>query len=121
MSRRPNAPRPPQPSYLPPLQPMAAAPLPAPLPEPETPAPAATPAAEGKTPIVQATATRCFACQSTDRYGYYNVSAQEFGGVAPDGHPYTHIVRKWTRCRNCGQTRIDRVYENRAPAISPDE
>jgi hypothetical protein len=65
-------------------------------------------------PQVQAALTRCPACGSTDRESYSGTLTQEFGGVTPDGKPYTHIVRRRTICRACGQCRVDRFFENRA-------
>ena len=58
-------------------------------------------------------ATRCPACGCTDRSMYHHRTEQEFSGLAPDGHPYTHIVRRRCWCLSCGQHRIDRTYENR--------
>jgi len=62
--------------------------------------------------------TRCKQCGSTEREPYYKMTEQEHGGIDPDGQPYTHIVRRWTRCRSCPDrpVRIDRFYENRQPA-----
>jgi hypothetical protein len=70
-----------------------------------------------KTPIVQAEPpappTRCPACKSTKRSEYRSTSTQEYAGLDDKGRPYTHIVRRWCNCMDCGQSRIDRVYENR--------
>lgn len=59
--------------------------------------------------------TRCLTCGSTDREPYYKTTAIHHGGVDPEGNPYTHIVRRWTRCAACLEKtpRIDRFYENR--------
>lgn len=62
---------------------------------------------------VQAIPTHCIKCASTEREAYNRSEVQEFSGVDPQGNPYTHIVRRWTRCSACGQHRIDRYYENR--------
>lgn len=60
--------------------------------------------------------TRCGKCGSTDREAYFgDPIVQEFSGVDEAGRPYTHIVRRRTRCRNCGQLRIDMHKENRVP------
>ena len=67
------------------------------------------PAVIGQTQV----ATRCPVCGSTERGRYDATSAQEFGGLAPDGRPYTHIIRRWCACLACGQRRVDRFYENR--------
>ena len=37
---------------------------------------------------------------------------QAFRGVH-NGQPFTHIVRRRTKCLDCGQFRVDRAYENR--------
>lgn len=63
--------------------------------------------------IVQGDLTRCPSCDSTEREPYTGKTEMEFSGTTPDGLPYTHIVRRRTRCQACGQHRIDRVYENR--------
>ena len=65
--------------------------------------------------IVAAEATRCPRCGSTDRDPYRRKNEQAYPGVH-DGKPYTHIVRRWTRCATpgCGQHRIDKSFENRA-------
>ena len=62
--------------------------------------------AEGK-------ATRCPQCGSTRRAPYTSRVEQAYEGIDPDGQPYTHIVRRRTRCLACGQHRIDRHYECR--------
>ena len=62
--------------------------------------------------VAHGTLTRCPRCGSTDRTGYMRSSEQAFSGIK-DGNPYTHVVRKWTKCRKCNQHRIDRLYENR--------
>ncbi len=54
---------------------------------------------------------RCL-CGSTRRTGYTSIVTRELNG-AIDGHPYTHIVWKRTRCSDCGQTRVDLFHENR--------
>jgi len=64
-------------------------------------------------PEAVAVPTRCPVCGSTERKPYTQTRVQEWAGTDPDGHPYTHIVRRWTACAACGQARIDRVYENR--------
>jgi hypothetical protein len=56
--------------------------------------------------------SRCRACGSTDREGYYGVRVLQMAG-AHEGEPYTHIVWRRTRCRCCGQMRVDRSYEHR--------
>ena len=65
-----------------------------------------------KTPIVQMEQSRCPTCGSTERGDYYNCVASEHSGIDPSGRPYTHVIRRRTKCI-CGQARIDRSYENR--------
>lgn len=57
--------------------------------------------------------SRCRACGSTERKPYTQTREQEHGGVDREGRPYTHIIRRWTSCADCGQARIDTSYENR--------
>ena len=59
--------------------------------------------------------SRCKRCGSTRRSDYYGKTEQAFRGEH-NGRPFTHIVRRRTRCLDCGQLRIDRAYESR-----PDE
>lgn len=66
-----------------------------------------------KPPVNQVEESRCPKCDSTEREDYHNSTEQEFGGTDPKGKPYTHIVRRRTKCVACGQERIDRSYENR--------
>lgn len=60
---------------------------------------------------VQTEATRCPKCSSTEREGYNRRKVIKAGGMIDD-RPYTHIVLQWTRCKGCGQHRIDRTHEN---------
>ena len=60
--------------------------------------------------------TRCPVCGSSDRGPYNRVTETLCATAAPDGNPATHIVRRWTACKSCGQARIDRSYENRLTA-----
>lgn len=73
--------------------------------------PSASPKA--KAPIVPVTVSRCPSCGSTDRLAYNCTTEQEYTGGTPEGKPCTHVVRKWTSCKQCGQRRVDRSYENR--------
>jgi hypothetical protein len=52
-------------------------------------------------------------CGATDIEVLRIVDTQEFGGVLPNGHVYTHIVSRRVRCRRCGQHFIVRSYERR--------
>lgn len=65
--------------------------------------------------VLQTTAaiSRCPKCGSTERVPYYNRRERAIAGVTPEGHPYTHVVWRRTRCENCGQVRDDRTYEQR--------
>lgn len=57
--------------------------------------------------------SQCPACGSTNRGPYLGTAnVQEYGGTH-EGRPHTHIIRKRTTCADCGQTRIDRTFENR--------
>jgi hypothetical protein len=86
---------------------------------PSTPEAAPDPAPEAAPPAgrpeVETTATRCPACGSTERERYTRSTSQAFAGIGPDGAPFTHVVRRWTRCAACGQARVDRSLENRLP------
>lgn len=62
--------------------------------------------------IVQANPSCCPKCGSTDREPYANTQEYAHPGVE-NGQPYTHVLRRYTRCKACGQARIDRSYENR--------
>lgn len=64
--------------------------------------------------IIDHDPSACPKCRSTEREPYFGAPLeQEFSGTRPNGQAYTHIVRRRTRCKNCGQARIDRTYENR--------
>ncbi len=56
--------------------------------------------------------SRCQKCGSTERAPYTSKLVQEYAGVI-DGKPFTRIVRRRTKCLDCGQHRVDRFYENR--------
>lgn len=56
----------------------------------------------------------CPRCHSTEREPYDKVREREISGRTVDGHPYTHVVWRKTRCRGCGQARTERHYECRA-------
>ena len=62
--------------------------------------------------VITVEPSRCKRCGSTRRGDYYGKTEQAFQGVQ-DGLPFTHIVRRRTKCLDCGQVRIDRAYENR--------
>jgi len=60
-----------------------------------------------------ATLVRCRACGSTERSAYFSTTETAYEGTAPDGKPYTHIVRRRCACATCGQHRVEVAYENR--------
>jgi hypothetical protein len=64
-------------------------------------------------PVAQTQPSRCPVCDSTERKPYTQTRTQEYPGIDADGQAYTHILRRWTACAECGQARIDRTYENR--------
>lgn len=61
----------------------------------------------------EAKVTRCEKCGSTERTPYFNRHEQAIAGLDGEGDPYTHIIRRRTKCLECGQHRIDRHHENR--------
>jgi hypothetical protein len=56
--------------------------------------------------------SRCQSCGSTEREKYFCTTTRAIAG-SHDGQPYTHIVWRRTRCKACGQVRIDKSYEHR--------
>ena len=66
----------------------------------------------GKADVITVEPSRCKRCGSTRRGDYYGKTEQAFRGEH-NGQPFTHIVRRRTKCLDCGQVRIDRAYENR--------
>ncbi|QDV26928.1 hypothetical protein [Aureliella helgolandensis] len=58
--------------------------------------------------------SRCKKCGSSLRTPYANdPTRMAYPGVDPiTGKPYTQIVWRRTQCRDCGQHRIDKCYEN---------
>lgn len=62
---------------------------------------------------VESRPTACPMCESTEREPYHNTVEHEFAGEHPVFGPYTHVVFRRTECKNCGQHRIDKAYENR--------
>jgi hypothetical protein len=63
--------------------------------------------------VVPVFKSRCPKCGSTERGEYIDRNEQAYGGVAPDGNDYTHIIRRRCVCAACNQLRIDKTYENR--------
>jgi hypothetical protein len=68
-------------------------------------------AVPGDPMIVQVSPSRCASCGSTRRAPYHRVTRQHFAGNTREGEPYNVIVRRHTRCLDCGQARVDRSYE----------
>jgi len=68
------------------------------------------PVVEAPRPIKQPKTT-CPSCGSDERGPYFHKTVQKYSGIAPDGMPYTRVVRRWTICAACGQRRIDRHRE----------
>lgn len=65
-------------------------------------------------PSVDAPASRCPACGSTERKPYYGTPT-ELAYLFTDaaGNETTHVVWKNTNCLKCGQKRRDKIHENR--------
>jgi hypothetical protein len=55
----------------------------------------------------------CVRCHSTERAPYDKIRERAISGRTTDGRPYTHVVWRKTRCRACGQARVERHYEHR--------
>jgi hypothetical protein len=78
-----------------------------------TPKPPVESPARAKAEIVDTVKSRCPKCQSTDREPYSGTLAIHAPGIDTDRKPYTHVVKRWTRCKKCGQARVDQSVENR--------
>lgn len=61
--------------------------------------------------VVTVLPSRCVSCGSTDRDPYCNTRTVTGDGIAPDGGRYTAVELSNTRCRHCGQCRVDRRYQ----------
>lgn len=59
--------------------------------------------------------SRCKKCGSSSRTPYQSdPTTLAAAGTDPiTGAPYTHVIWRRTACRQCGQARIDKCYENR--------
>ncbi|MBX3440366.1 MAG: hypothetical protein KF861_22945 [Planctomycetaceae bacterium] len=64
-------------------------------------------------PTADVQLSRCRKCDSTARTKYLRTTETAHTGQLPNGQPYTHIVRRWTTCSDCGQARVDLTHENR--------
>lgn len=60
----------------------------------------------------------CPKCGCTDREPYFAIKRLAISGLTPAGRPYTRITFRRTRCKGCGQSRIDRVFESPAEAAA---
>jgi len=69
--------------------------------------------------VITVEPSRCRRCGSTRRSDYYGKTEQAFRGEH-NGQPFTHIVRRRTKCLDCGQLRVDRAYENRPQKNNSD-
>ena len=63
-----------------------------------------------ETDCVHVEASRCKQCGSTEREGYSRRLVREIAGER-DGVPYDRVVWRWTKCRACGQARVDITCE----------
>lgn len=62
--------------------------------------------------------TRCPKCLSIKRERYHRVRSREISGTTRDGRPYDRITWRRTRCKSCGQNRID--VEHTMSAVPQD-
>jgi hypothetical protein len=65
-------------------------------------------------PITTFYPTVCVSCGSKKRTPYAPAMEVQAPGVDMRGRYYTHIVRRPTKCLDCGQGRIDRFTEDRS-------
>lgn len=63
--------------------------------------------------IARGELTRCPSCGSTDREAYWGKREHQHDGLDDSGRPFTHVCWRKTRCKVCGQIRVDRTLENR--------
>lgn len=64
------------------------------------------------TPIVDAPASCCPKCGSTERTDYSDTTRIAHNGIH-NGREYSQVVWRTTACKMCGQRRRDRSYELR--------
>lgn len=67
-----------------------------------------------KPDVVVTSVTRCTKCDSTERVPYFGTVTRAISGLDPEGKVFTHVIWRRTRCKACGQARIDRHRENRS-------
>jgi hypothetical protein len=60
--------------------------------------------------VVDIERTACPGCASTDRVAYYAVRRADINSRLPDGRVFNGVTWRRTRCKSCGQHRIDREY-----------
>ena len=53
----------------------------------------------------------CPTCKSTQRTAYVEVTRHHIKGFTPAGNEYNLIIRYRTTCKDCTQTRIDRIFD----------
>jgi len=64
-----------------------------------------------KRDIVTVAASRCRKCGSTDRAPYSQTKSRQLTGCTPAGEPYNRVSWKRTKCKSCGQARVDKIFE----------
>ncbi|QDT07802.1 hypothetical protein K227x_62300 [Rubripirellula lacrimiformis] len=62
----------------------------------------------GPTVDITAAKSRCPKCLSIKRERYSNVTTHDISGISPDGQEYDQITWRRTKCKSCGQSRVDR-------------
>ena len=65
-------------------------------------------------PVSQGKLTRCKKCDSTEREKYFGTpTVFDISGLDEDNKPYNRKVMRRTKCKNCGQQRLDSFFELR--------
>lgn len=82
-------------------------------------APQPTAAKRVARPEVNVAPSACPSCGSTEREGYAGTKARKLSGELPDGRRYQTVIWKPTKCRGCGQNRVD-VYHLDRPYKTSD-
>ena len=59
-------------------------------------------------------------CRSTRRAKYENRTIVPLVTTLPEGLPVSHLIRRGTRCLDCGFPRVDTTYFYSPLGISPD-
>jgi len=69
-------------------------------------------------PVVEVQpASKCTRCGSPHRAEYEHRNVQKYSAALRDGRQYDEIIRRRTKCEDCGQARIDREYRFRGRTI----